>query len=279
MSRLRGVFAVVPALLVLVSSSAYADPPADSSGLRLPIPEAQRPITLPRLVLAPTVGFDVDQQGTASLFADLDVSGRFGITDDLTVHALAAPLQLSAPGGGGLYYGQTNAYDGPGLGVTYRFVRGAAELGVDLSGNVFTVPHLSGGSVSLAVPLRVHATPQLRLDAVPSVDVVLATETTTDTSANTARVHVPVSAHYDVVDVVDVGLTTGLTVYDVNNARTSTGIPLGVLLGFVIPGAKGPVVDIDPYFTFPYLLLPGRVDVTNSAQYVVGLNVTGYLYL
>jgi hypothetical protein len=41
------------------------------------------------------------------------------------------------------------------------------------------------------------------------------------------------------------------------------------------------VLDVDPFFSFPYLVMPGRAGAqeTNTQQYQVGVNLRGYLYL
>jgi len=269
----------VVAVILLASGAARADPSADAASLRLPVPEAQRPLTLPRLVLAPEAGFQVDQRPDEGAFGELDVSAAFGITDDLAVHALVAPLQLWTPGGGGLRYGETNRNFGPGAGVTLRLVRGPVELAADLSGHVFTIPDLAGGSVTPSVLLRVHATDMLRLDVAPAVTLQFATQPPSSSPANAVRVDVPVTLLGNLTRSFDVGVTTGLTIYDTSDVRSSTGIPAGLLLGYAVPGPHGPVLDVDPFFDFPYLFMPGRAAVTNTGQYQVGLTVRGYLYL
>jgi hypothetical protein len=274
-------FAVVAAIVV-AAGAAHADPSPDGASLRLPVPEAQRPLTLPRLVLAPEAGFQVDQRPDEGAFGELDVSAAFGITDDLAVHALVAPLQLWTPVGyGGARYGEVNRNFGPGAGVTLRFVRGPVELAADLSGHVFTIPDLSGGSVTPSVLLRVHATDMLRLDVAPAVTFQFATQTTalSTSSANAVRVAVPVTLLGNLTRSFDVGVTTGLTIYDTSDVRSSTGIPAGLLLGYAVPGPHGPVLDVDPFFDFPYFLTPGRTTATNTGQYQLGLTVRGYLYL
>ncbi|MGD0528419.1 MAG: hypothetical protein ABSE49_25005 [Polyangiaceae bacterium] len=287
------VFAGV-ALSSTPSRADVTDPPGPA--LRLPVPEAQRPLTLPRFVLAPQAGFQADQRPDEGTFIGLDLSGAFGVTDDVTVHALVAPLQLSTPPGyGGFQYGETNRNFGPGAGVTLRLLRGPVELAADLSGHVFTIPYLSGGSVTPSVLLRVHATDWVRLDVAPAVTFQFATETTTASttviggmaappstsvsSANAVRVSVPVTLLGNLTRSFDLGLTSGLTIYDTSDARDSTGIPAGIVLGYAVAGPHGPVLDVDPFFDFPYLVMPGRATVTNTQQYQVGLNVTGYLYL
>jgi hypothetical protein len=259
--------------VTLTCRAAHAEPP-DESAMRLPVPESERPITLPRLVASAAVGFTFERYPGDLGYADLDVSGRFGITDDLSVHALVAPLQLSSPPGRGHFeYGQSVGNQGPGLGATYRFLSGPVEIGADLTGYVFTIPGLAGGSLTPSLPIRFHTTWALRLDVDP--DVVFVAET----GSNAVRLHVPVTLRANVTRSFDVGMTTGVSSYDLSNASRDTGVPLGFLLGYAIPGSAGPVADIDPFFTFPYLVLPGRASPMNSGQWEVGFTVTGFLYL
>jgi hypothetical protein len=226
----RAAAFMLVAAAVAAASAARADPPASDVGVpRLPVPQAQRPVTLPRLVVA-------------------------------------------------------TQYRGPEVGARYRFVRGSVEIAGALSGQVFTVPGLSGGAVIPSVPIRFHASESVRFDVVPTVSFWIATWAFTATqwtpsSANAVRVAVPLSARANLTPAFDVGMNTGLTVYDVSHAADTTGIPLGAFLGYVVAGPSGPVLDVDPYVTLPYLIMPWRSSATNTDQYVVGVNVTGYVYL
>ncbi|HEY8086729.1 MAG TPA: hypothetical protein VIF09_02760 [Polyangiaceae bacterium] len=267
--------------MLFFASPAHAEPAAGDGAVRFSVAVAPRPLTLPSLIVAPEAAFDVDRQGSAGDYGYLGISARAGITDDLEVHALVAPLQLWSPGVSTFRYGETTQNQGPAVGVRYRFVRGPVEVAADVTGRVYTVEYLSGGAIEPSVPVRIHATPFFRVDVVPTATFVVATETATtpDRSANAVRLHFPVTLLGDLSESFYLGMTTGLTIYDVSNTRNSTGIPLGVLGGVAIPGPHGPVVDIGPYFTFPYLAMPGRAKETNTDQYVVGVNLTGYLYL
>lgn len=52
---------------------------------------------------------------------------------------------------------------------------------------------------------------------------------------------------------------------------------LGVFGGYAIAGAKGPIVDIDPFFSWSRFL--GAPNTTVDAMdFEVGVDVTGYLY-
>jgi hypothetical protein len=291
-----------PVALVFLGSlaprPAHAGPPVDTAPVQLPVAKAQRPLTLPSRVLAAQLGFEVDERPEDGAYPELDVSAAAGITDDLAIHVLVAPLELASPRGGRLQYGETNRNFGPGAGAAYRFVHGRVELAADLSGHVFTIPGLSGGSVTPAVAFRFHMTDVFRVDLAAAATLQFATQANSSvavletgpgallvsspapSSANAVRVQVPVSLVGNATPSIDIGVTSGLTIYDASDAQNTTGIPLGLVLGYAVPGPHGGIVELDPFLKFPYLVRPGRsASVTNTEQYQLGVNVTGYLYL
>ncbi len=274
------------AIGVASPSRAYADEPTEepppAPRLRLPVSSAQRPLTIPELVLNPAMDFAAVHQGAqAGTYADLDGSVAIGLTDDLTLGALALPLQLAGPGANGFRYGQNVGNRGPSLDGRYRFVRGpVVELAAGLTLRIFTLPGIRGSAIIPSVPVRFHVTDALRIDVVPAVNITRATQTTGPRApADAVRINVPVSVLYNITEPLDVGVTSGLTIYDVNDTKNTTGVPLGAFVGYAIAGTHGPVLDLGPFFTFPYLVMPGRATVTNTAQYVVGASLVGHVYL
>jgi hypothetical protein len=256
---------------------------------RLPIAVAQRPITLPRLVLAPHFDFAVphDVDGTG---AYLDGTSAFGITDDFEVRALFLPLQLAAPFNGGVQYGETFRVVGPGVGASYRFVRGRFELGIGVDARVYTIPNTTGFTVAPTVPLRFHATDAVRIDLTPTIEfvhysaksgyaafgnagVILPAGDVTET-----RLFLPVKFVYNITESVHLGANSGVTIYYLDRPGDLTGVPLGVFGGYAMGSATGPLVDVDPYFTFPYFFATHQKFGMNTTDWVIGLNVTGHLY-
>jgi hypothetical protein len=240
------------------------------------------------------VGFTVEHVASGGSYGDLDASFGVGLTDDLSVRALVAPLLLWGPNRG-VQYGEINGYYGPGVGASYRFVRGRVELALALTGRVFTVPQLSGASVVPAILFRAHATENLRLDVDPTVTMLFGTQqvdtplttingvpqgpVVVNQSLNRVRVSVPASLLYNLDPSVDAGVTTGLTIFDAADAKATTAIPAGVFLGYAIPGAHGPAADVRPFFSFPQLVTPGQSSATNAKLFQVGVDFVGYLYL
>ena len=63
-------------------------------------------------------------------------------------------------------------------------------------------------------------------------------------------------------------------------AGDSLYIPLGFVAGYAIGNEKGPFIDIDPYFRFPYFVVPASShDKIVSGLWQTGLTATVYLYL
>lgn len=293
-ATMLGLLAVAaPCMADATGSTAAGEP-------RLAVEEAQRPLTLPRFVLDPTGSVDVRRVDAHEVYGDLTGAVSFGATDDLVVRALVLPLQLAAPGGDGFHYGQTAETRGPDIGATYRLVRGSVELGLGLDLSVFTAAGLTGGAITPTVPLRIHAGEHLRIDAAATFTITRATSTTpaaetvvdagggspatettlaATTSASSKSLQVPLTALYSVLPSLYLGVKSGLTIDHIVHPRTSTGVPVGVFAGYTLAGKSGPLLDLEPFFTFPYLVSSGVPSPTNTGEYYVGLRVRGFLYL
>jgi hypothetical protein len=286
--RSGSALAIALLSITTVTLPANADPP-ESGALRLPIAEAQRPITIPQLILEPGLQFEADRftrQDVTAFYYNLGLSAGFGITDDLSVRALVLPLQLGGPpGSGGFHYGQTTEDRGPSVGATYRLVHGVLELGLQLDLRALTVQDDSGVAIIPGVAMRVHAGDRARIDLDPNVNVTLQRETgtpppggPTTATGNLVRIDVPFTALVNLLENVDVGITTGATIEDVSQAKTSTSVPLGFFAGCTIPGRRGPLFEFTPYLTFPFLFMPAATSHTNTNEYIVGVTFTGFLY-
>jgi hypothetical protein len=278
------------AVVALAAPSALAEPSGAEpvkEGVaegRLPVAEAERPITLPRFVLNPELDFDVPHLGAN--FVNLSLGASFGITDDFTVRAQVLPLQLAGPAGSGFHYGQATGLvgidnPGPGIGATYRFVRGFVEVGGSLDANIITVQSVTGVVITPGIPVRIHATKQLRIDTGAYLPITRSTDGVL--AANSVGLSIPASVLYDITEPIHVGLGTGFQIVDFSQPGGTVAIPLGIFAGYAIAGKDGPIVDIDPFFTFPALFTPGttgpNAKQTDTGDYVVGLSVGGFFYL
>lgn len=310
-SRLVSVASLVVLSLMTSASLALAEEPAAAPGAappkeakeehaegRYPVAEAERPLTLPSMVLMGELDLDFPRvnilgafgAASATTFANVSIGASFGVTDDLTVRAQVLPLQLA--GGGGFHYGQSSAVfggidnPGPGVGATYRFLKGDFEVGAALDLSLITAQSFSGVVIAPGVPVRVHVGKSLRIDTgayLPITRASLSVATTnfgtTSTGASTTGLIIPVSVLYDITEPIHIGAATGFTIGDFSDVGDSAAIPLGLFAGYAIGGKDGPVLDIDPFFTFPGLITPGGSNGTNSGSYVFGVSVGGFLYL
>lgn len=291
---MRYRFAIATAAIVaLAAQSARAEPSGaepvkeGASEGRLPVAEAERPITLPRFVLSPELDFDVTHLAGVGSFGNLSLGASFGITDDFSVRAQVLPLQLAGPAGSGFHYGQATGLagidnPGPGIGATYRFVRGFVEVGGSVDVNIITVQGVTGVVIAPGVPVRIHATKQLRIDTGAYLPITRSTVGGVD-AANSVALSIPASVLYDITEPIHVGVGTGFEIVDFSEPGKTVAIPLGVFAGYAVAGKDGPILDIDPFFTFPDLFTPGttgpNAKQTNTGDYVIGLSVGGFFYL
>lgn len=186
------------------------------AGEKMPLPFAQRPLTLPRMTLAPEVSFDVAHVAFGGLGSaigvGMEIGARFGILDDLEVGAVVLPLEFSPD----------FAYGNPRLEATFRFLKGTVEMGARLR----TIFGLHSGNTGVilepGLPILIHIGEAARID---------------------------------------------------------TGV---FVAGYAIGNEKGPLVDIDPYFKFPYFAIPGAgrgQDKSFTGIWQTGIAATVYLYL
>jgi hypothetical protein len=268
---------------------AGAQEEAGHEELRLPIAEAERPITLPAHILSPEIDFDITRSNGGT-YANLALVGAYGLTDELGIRATVLPLQLAAPGPNPFRYGQPTENVGPSVGATYRLSAGHVEFGASLDVAVSTIPNSSGIIFTPGIPVRFHVGKQIRVDTGLYIPINrLATTTTTqsfpaqstpsDAATTTAGFDVPLSFLYDVTEPLHVGVSTAFTVADDSQWSNTATIPVSFFTGYAVAGKEGPILDIDPFFTFPQLLTPGEASTTHAADYMIGLSLAAYLYL
>jgi hypothetical protein len=290
----RLAVAAFAALFALCASPARADS-TEPGAVRLPVAEAERPLTLPALILSPTLDANATHwpEGT---FANLTLGATFGVTDDVELDAQVLPVQLASPTGyGGIHYGETSNYRGPRVGATLRLLRGIVEIGASFHLTVLTNTGRSGVVLEPGVPVYIHLLKDLRLDTGATLQVTLQSAQTgtavTNPGApnetivlgsatkNDVDLTLPVDLLWSVTEAFHAGLNTGFRITDLSTAGTSSIIPLGAVIGYTVGGRQGPLVDIDPFFTFPGIFAPGAAQKTDTSWYVAGISVAGYLYL
>jgi hypothetical protein len=260
--------------------------PAAESGERLPVSYTERGITNPAMILSPYVDFNVTRLQIAAMGlgapgtstgAELGIGTGFSITDDFGVRA--APVNV--------IFGSNSQFQGLTFGATYRFLKGDFEMGGALDIFVST-PSPAGATFAPSVPMRLHFSKAAILDVQPTIPI-----STSGSGQNlapggtTVGLSVPIQFAYDLIEpVFHIGANTGVEMAFNPPAPVTVGdtfgIPLGVFFGYAVPSKNGPLLDIDPYFRWPALFLPGApapLDKVQAGLFQAGVTVTGYIYL
>jgi hypothetical protein len=183
------------------------------------------------------------------------------------------------------------------MGAVYRFVRGAFEAGAALDW-VYQTPSNGNGNAGMivlpSVPLHVHFGRSMRLDITPTLPISTAGIWFSPVVAEgggttTVGLDVPVRLSVQIVDQLHISVMTGFDMTfnpasSIPNASFGDTffVPLGVQVGATIPGPHGPILDMTPFFEWPYLLVPGVQTGASAAQggsWLAGVNFTAFLYL
>jgi hypothetical protein len=246
------------------AQDAEEEPEPAEPGPRLPLPYAERPLTLPRLVLEPVVAFDIDHQVATA--ATLGAGVVCGASDDCQLSAIVAPVQLSPK----VSYGEI-PQPGPALGVTYRLESARTQVGLHLDATLITLPNSSGVVIRPGIPIRSRSGDLVRID----YGIFFRA-----TAARTTEVgmEIPFSVSVDVAPPFHLGLATGLTLPTFDDPLGSA-FPVGVFGGYALRGQDGPVLEIDPFARWPRLIAGSPPPQGTQSIYQVGLDVRVYLYL
>jgi hypothetical protein len=226
----------------------------------LPLSYAERPLTLPRLVLAPWVAAEGVRTGGTQ--ANLTLGAAIGLTDDLQVSAIFAPLQLSPT----VTYGEI-ARPGPSVGITYRVYRRDSEIALHVDGTVITRPLSSGAVVRPGLRFRNHLG-ALRIDSAIVFAVTAARTTTVGFAA-------PIALSVNAGPFFHLGADTGIALATFE-APINVNVPLGTFMGVSIGGSSGALLDIDGFFHWPAILTGAMHAGSTADAYEGGVVVRGY---
>ncbi len=288
---------------LIIAAASLTARAARAGDQEYPVSFVERPLTLPKLTLAPQLELDIDRIGVSStgptgasisassVVAGMQIGASFGITKDLEVGAVVLPIQFNQGAGyGGLFVGEEASLAQPTIFGTFRFLHTEAlELGVRLRIQ-FLVPSDSlglgaGAIIEPSVPLLLHIGKIGRLDAELGLPITAASasDPVTGTKSTHAAVglDLPLKLAFDIIEPLHIGVSTGIRVDDFSDAGTTAAIPLGVFMGYAI-GEKRPLIDIDPFFSFFDFITPGGGlfgDKINPGIFVFGISARGYIYL
>ncbi len=268
---------------------------------RLPVAYVDRPLTNPAGVLSPSLGFDIWHAevlprglfGVGNQFyGSMQLGAGYSITDDLAVRGTAFVLQFNDPA----------QLAEAGLGFTYRFIRGQFEMGVAVDWvyqtpsniNAFVGVGAPGQDIIPALPMRFHFGHVVRMDLTPSLPLSTAGIYIpyfggVGGGKTTMGLDVPLTFNFQLLDQLHIDVGTGLNMtFNPDSAIPGTdfgdffSIPFGFDLGMSVPGTKGPVLDMTPFFVWPSLLVPGVQNGLNGVQsgvWVTGIDFRAYFYL
>ncbi len=264
--------AIVCSSLVMASAvSAQQAPVApemvqDAPTFAYPVTNAQRPVTLSAGLLRIDAGLGFsrfclsDGAFCSDVAVALSVGAGYGITEDFEVGATVLPLLLSPD----FDYGDPSIY------AQYRVARGDVEVAIAAS--VF-FPVLGDFRASIGAPIWIKASPSFALRTGAFV-------TFADNNDLAINISVPVLALFNLSESFWLGLDTGFSFNVTDPGPGDTfAIPLGLQLGYTVPGNNGaPLLDIAGSFGFPLFLLPGSAgDVVFTDLWTAGLGVRIYL--
>jgi hypothetical protein len=271
------------ASVVLGAGSARAD------SQRYHVAFVDRPLTLPKITLAPYATFDATQlvQDPANFPNKLQTNLGFqagtgiGITSDLEIQALVGNFQILP----------TFQYSNPRVGVTYRFV-GAENfnMGIRAETTILTLPGQGGVTLQASLPLLVRLGSSARLDLAPGAPITIQQKKDGTGTATSVGVTVPLSLAFQVVEILHIGAMSSATITDFSNPAQNLTVPLGFFAGLSL-GSERPLFELDPYFIWTQFAKPTGVfnnNDTNTANngknidvdtFSAGVTARLYLYL
>lgn len=268
---------------------------ADES--KLPLRYTDRPLTLPKMTLAPEFGLALDHFETpffgASLAVNavgLNLGAAFGVIDDLTVDITPLTMLIGRSDAGNT--SQTKVFYGTfRLGATYRFLHtevadiGArAEFGATGANDTI---HLTG-----MIPVLLRLGHIVRIDTGFAFSGFFPTKGgKVDGGMGTVGAAVPgvaslgegagipVNVTFQIADPFFAGLDTGFGIASFRGTVSDNCfMPLGFHAGGTIGGDK-PLADITGSFSFPYFLVGADSKPPFSNLWQVGLDARAYFQL
>jgi hypothetical protein len=229
----RGVFFVVFGLASVVASSAFAQEPAapdDAPEPRLPVAQAERPVTLTGDTIRIDTGVTIERQESPNqTFGVLRGGAAGGLGDFFDIGSLFAPVQVAPE----------SRWLDPNVYARLRYFESVVELAFEVDWRIPVVP---GSAIALAVasPVRWHVIPEVRLDLAPRVGAELH-------ATPISEVTIPLTVTISPTPTIFTGARVGLAIED--GARAF--LEASAFFGGTLVGPDGPTADIRAEIFFP----------------------------
>ncbi|APR76286.1 Hypothetical protein A7982_01633 [Minicystis rosea] len=211
------------------------------------------------------------------MFASITTGLEYSITNDFALGGRVVGVVISP-------HAQI-AY--PSMHVTFRLVRGVFQLGVEGGASFFPKQYASTGSLQgsagttlwASIPMRVIVPRRMKIYFSPEISTTVRFEHEVPADVTRGALDLPLSMLFRIVDPFAVGFASGYGIYALNRALETSYVPLGFWAVATVPGRQGPIADVSPSFTWPYLFMPGSsASRANAGIWQVALTVTAYVY-
>ncbi len=217
-------------------------PPRNDEDRRLAIPFADRPLTLPKgTLIIPASRFGENASilgGFGDTFATLDIGVGYSFTDNLQAQVIFLPLNLAPDAG----------YGDLGFAALYRLTSGTVQVGLQAS---VAVPTDEIFQIEAALPI-IARSPGFRFETALAIGGI-----DTDDTDFQGSVAVPLALYAQPNQHFALGFRTTSQILDLSESGDSLNFSLGAGTTITVPGRRGPLVDVDFYFDFPFAITPG----------------------
>lgn len=260
---------------------------------RQPKAYVERPLTLPRMTLAPDISISAGGYGARDQAVFLNSGIRFGIIDEVEIEATPHSFRLSP----------NPAYAFPSLGITAGYTGNTFEIagrvryfiGVDSDSDA------SAGALLVGVPMAIHLAKWGRIDTgafvtldfertfrtpLPNTNLFLASSGVqaglwnADASPLYLNTGIPFHFLFQPIQELWFGIHHGLSIIDFENASETLALPLGAEIGFSASNDYNPTADLGLRVDLPLFIMPGRdSDVIEEDAYELGVWFRWYHHL
>ncbi|MBK6514027.1 MAG: hypothetical protein IPM79_31110 [Polyangiaceae bacterium] len=260
---------------------------------RQPKAYVERPLTLPRMTLAPDISISAGGLGARDQAVFLNSAIRFGVIDQVEIEANPHSFRLSP----------NPAYAFPSIGITAGYTGNTFEIagraryfiGVDSDSDA------SAGALLIGVPMAIHLGTWGRIDTGAFVTLdfertfrtpmsesglflgsggVKAGLWNADASPLYLNTGIPFHFLFQPIQELWFGIHHGINIIDFAEPGETFALPLGGEIGFSASNDYNPTADLGLRIDLPMFLMPGRdSDLVEEDRYELGVWFRWYHHL